>query len=176
MNEYDRLFLGNYQMFLAWGRADEALIESVRPILLKQSKKINQLYMEFKANDLHRMVAQAKDRMKIDEYSDTQPSYADQRLVEAASKAKRVHGRICKDESDLFRLWYVDYIKSKGYEKKLKETYLLYKKDIKKILATHIDSLRRNGFRMRRRAEIPGELRKLQEKMHFWTSRTGEPL
>ena len=153
MNEYDQLFLGNYQMFLAWGRAHEELIESVRSIVFKENKKIRQLYTEFKANELPRMVAQAKDRIKIAEYSDTEPGYADQRLVEAASRAKRVHEYTSrKDESGLFCLWYVDYIKSKGYEKKLKETYLLYKTDIKEILAAEIDLLKRNGFRMRRRA------------------------
>jgi len=164
--EYDRLFLGNYQMFQAWARTHETLIESIRPILLKKNKKIRQIYTEFKANELPRMVVQAKDRLKIDEYSGTEPTYADQRLVEAASKVKRVHGHTSgKDESDLFRLWYVDYIKSKGYEKKLKDTYRLYKTDIKEILAAEIDSLERNGLRMRRRAEIPRELRRLGEKM-----------
>ncbi len=123
------------------------------------------------------MVAQAKDRIKIAEYSDIEPSYADERLVEAASRAKRVHEYTSrKDESGLFRLWYVDYIKSKGYEKKLKETYLLYETDINGILAAEIDSLKRNGFRMSRRAEIPGELRKLREKMPIYASRTGESI
>jgi hypothetical protein len=177
VNEYDRLFLGNYQMFLAWGRAHEELIESVRSIVFKENKKIRQLYAEFKANELPRMVAQAKDRIKIAEYSDIEPSYADQRLVEAASRAKRVHEYTSrKDESGLFRLWYVDYIKSKGYEKKLKETYLLYETDIKEILPAEIDSLKRNGFRMSRRAEIPGELMKLREKMPIWASRMGESI
>ena len=32
------------------------------------------------------------------------------------------------------------YIKSKGYERKLKGTYVLYKTDIKKILVAEIDS------------------------------------
>lgn len=163
VKEYDRLFLGNYQMFQAWGRAHETLIESFRPILLKQNKKIKQLYTEFKVNMMPRMVTEAKERMKFAEYSDTEPSYSDQRLVEAASKAKRVHTR--KDDSDLFRLWYVDYIKSKGYEKKLKETYSLYNTDIKEILAAEIDSLKQNGFRMIQRVEIPRELRKLGEKI-----------
>ena len=166
VREYDRLFLGNYQMFLAWARAHEALIESARPVLLRKNKKIRQLYREFKANMLPRIVAEANERMKIAEYSDTEPSYADQRLVGAASIANRVHGHTSrKDESDLFRLWYVDYIKSNGYEKKLKETYILYETDIKEILTAEIDSLKRNGFRMIRRAEIPRELRKLGEKI-----------
>jgi hypothetical protein len=60
----------------------------------------------------------------------------------------------------LFRLWYVDY-RSNGYEMKLKETYILYETDINGILAAEIDSLKRNGFRMRGRAEIPTELKKL---------------
>lgn len=152
-------------MFQAWGRAHEELIESVRQILLKRNKKIRELYTEFKSNELPRMVAQAKDRIKIDEYSGMQPSYADQRLIEAASKAKRVHEYTSRKD-DLFRLWYVNYMKSKGYEKKLEETYVLYKTDIKEILVAEIDSLKRNGFRMKRRPEIPGELRKLGEKIH----------
>lgn len=177
VKEYDQLFLGNYEMFLAWGRAHQTLIESVRSIVFKENKKLGQLYTEFKANMLPRMVAEAKDRIKIAEYSDTKPSYADQRLVEAASKAERVHEYTSrKDESDLFRFWYVDYIKSKGYEKKLKETYFLYEMDINRILAAEIDSLKRNGFRMIRRTEISTELRKLQEKMSIWASRTGQSI
>jgi len=165
VNEYDRLFLGNYHMFLAWGRKHEELMESVRPIALKENEKIRQLYAEFKTTKLHGMVAQAKERIKIAEYSDTEPNYADELLVEAASKAERSHKHTSrKDESNLFRLWYVDYIRSKGYEKKLRETYRLYETDIKEYLADEINSLKRNGFRMIKRSKMPKELKKLKAK------------
>jgi len=165
VKEYDRLFLGNYQMFQAWGRRHEALIESIRPILLGKNRRIRQLYTEYKTKNFPRIVAEAEGRMKIAEYSNIEPCYEDRCLVEAASKTSRVRGHMRKDDSDLFRLWYVDYIKSKGYEKKLKDTCTLYETDIKKILSMEINLLKRNGFRMIRKPKIPKELKKLEGKV-----------
>ncbi len=170
VKEYDLLFFDTYQRGFAggmgWFGAHRELIESVRLIALKENEKVRRPYGEFKTGKLPGMVALAEDRIKTAEYSGTEPSYSDEHLVEAASKAKRVHEYTTrKDESELFRIWYVKYLKSMGYEKKVQETYRLYKLiDYQQYLASEINSLKKNGFRMVSRSQIPHELSTLRRK------------
>jgi len=69
-------------------------------------------------------------------------------------------GIFCLEESG----WYVDYTKSKEYGKRIKETQQLYKFDVKKCLRSEISQLKRSGFRMIRKSQMPNELETLQSR------------
>jgi len=165
VKEYDEAFLGNYQWAMAMGRMHQTLIETIQALVLKENQEVKKRYTDFKNIELPRKLAEAKNRLKLAEYAGKEPNYADEQLIEAANRAERIHKHTTrKDKSELFRIWYVDYIKSKGYEKKIKETHQLYKFDVEKYLSSEISQLKRSGFRMIRKSQMPNELESLHSR------------
>jgi len=151
VRQYDPAFLGNYQMVMAWGRVHEQLIKSVRPLALS-NKQLRMLYTNFKATKLPCLVAEAEDRVKIAHYSGTEPNYKDERLVESAHET---------GGASLFRAWYVDYMKTKGYEKKIREAHRVIEKAFKESLTAESSSLTQKGFRLVRRTQMHQEFGRL---------------
>lgn len=155
LRDYDRDFLGNWSWAASVGQVHQRLIRSIQTRAL-QNEQIRRRYEEFKSE---KRVADAKQRLKVAEYAGTEPEYEDEILVEAA---ERKHQRV---NAEAFNFFYVQYMRSKGYEKKVREYLEQFERiDWKQHLAFEISTLERNGFQQICPGSMEKHIRRLSDR------------
>jgi hypothetical protein len=155
LRDYDPDFLGNWSWAASMGKVHQSLIRSIQTRAL-QNEQIRPHWEDFRSE---KRVADAKQRLKLAEYAGKEPEYEDEILVEAA---ERKHQRVNAEAFDFF---YVQYMKSKGYEKKVREYLNQFERiDWKQHLEFEISTLERNGFRQISPRSMEKHIRRLRDR------------